>query len=116
MTITAKILTVVGLLFLFGSMTGMFVFIRETAPSASLLLLFFVTFVGGGILPVWAQNKKFPSKPFLLALTSSYLSFVLFGFARVARVTSSGDSLSFFILALLLGAASAILLSRSTEI
>ena len=116
MTITAKILTVVGLLFLFGSMTGMFVFIRETAPSASLLLLFFVTFVGGGILSVWAQNKKFPSKPFLLALTSSYLSFVLLGFARVARITSSGDSFSFFILALLLGTVSAILLSRSTEI
>ncbi|MBI2057686.1 MAG: hypothetical protein HYT63_01740 [Candidatus Yanofskybacteria bacterium] len=111
-----RILNIVGLLIFFGSMFGMFVFIRGADPSPSLLLLFLATFIGGAVLAVWAQNKKFPDRFFMLALISGYLSFVFFGFARVARTVSLEEAMPFLVLAVLMGICSVVFGISSDEV
>ena len=111
-----RVLAIIGLLLFYGSMVGMFFFIGETVPSQGMLLLFPVAFIGGGILAVWAHNKKFPNHFFILALAFGYFSFLFFGMARVARTTSFEESMLsmlFFVLALLLGIISFVFATRS---
>ncbi|MBI2676735.1 MAG: hypothetical protein HYX21_02180 [Candidatus Yanofskybacteria bacterium] len=111
-----KFLSIVGLLIFFGSMFGMFVFIRGADPSPSLLLLFLATFVGGAVLAVWAQNKKFPDRFFMFALISGYLSFIFFGFARVARAVSLEEAVPFLMLAVMMGICSVVFGLSSDEV
>lgn len=95
-----KILSWIGALSFFASMLGLFVLVRNTMPSLLLLIFLFITFVGGGILAIWANNGKFPNRFIVFALVAGYLNFLFLGFGRITNIPE--DSASHFFNGLLM--------------